>query len=123
MNSHEIETQTRAFYEAVDANDPAAFERHLTPNAVFAFNDLPPVSGVQQITDFVAAWKANFAAVIHDLANIAVDEQRGRIGLEIVVTYVFTDDRKIAVKGSAFLDFQGGLISAWNVYVDTTNLA
>jgi ketosteroid isomerase-like protein len=123
MNSHEIETQTRAFYEAVDANDPAAFERHLTPNAVFAFNDLPPVTGVQQITEFVEAWKANFASVTHDLANIAVDEQRGRIGLEIVVTYVFTDDRKVGVKGSSFLDFQDGLISAWNVYVDTTSLA
>ena len=123
MNSDEIETQTRAFYEAVDANEPAAFERHLTPDAVFAFNNLPPVTGVREITDFVAAWKANFSAVIHDLANMAVDEQRARVGLEIVVTYVFTDDRKVAVNGSSFLDFRDGLISAWNVYVDVTSLA
>lgn len=122
MDRSPIEMQTRAFYEAVDANDPAAFERHLHPDARFAFNDVPPVTGQAAITEFVQAWKSNFNAVIHDLANLAVDEQRGRIGLEIVVTYVFPDDRKVEVKGAAFLDFENDLITAWNVYVDTSSL-
>jgi len=122
MDRSTIEKQTRAFYEAVDANDPAAFERHLHPDATFAFNDVPAVTGLAPITEFVQAWKSNFNAVIHDLANLAIDEQRGRIGLEIVVTYVFPDDRKVDVKGSSFVDFENDLITTWNVYVDTSSL-
>jgi limonene-1,2-epoxide hydrolase len=118
-----LDSATRAFYGALDANDPGTFERHLAPDAVFAFNDVDPVTGVQQISDFVGAWKSNFRSVTHDLAGITVDPERERAGIEIVVSYVFPDDREVRVKGCSFLDFSADRITGWRVYVDTTRLS
>jgi len=118
-----LDSATRAYYSALDANDPAAFERHLAPEAVFAFNDVDPVTGVQPISDFVGAWKGNFKSVTHDLAGITVDPERERVGVEIVVSYVFPDGREVKVKGSSFLDFDADNITGWRVYVDTSRLS
>jgi hypothetical protein len=82
-----------------------------------------PVAGVQQISDFVGAWKENFKSVTHDIAAIAVDPGRGTAGVEIVVSYVFPDDREVKVKGCSFLDFTAGGITGWRVYVDTSRLS
>jgi limonene-1,2-epoxide hydrolase len=118
-----LDSAVRAFYADLDANDPDAFERHLAPDAVFAFNDVDPVTSVQQISDFVGAWKGNFRSVTHDLAGIAVDPGQERVGVEIVVAYVFPDDREVRVKGCSFLDFSADRITGWRVYVDTTRLS
>ena len=118
-----LDSATRAFYDALDANDPDTFERHLAPDAVFAFNDVDPVTGVQQIGDFVGAWKGNFKSVTHDITGITVDPERERAGIEIVVSYVFPDDREVRVKGCSFLDFSADRITGWRVYVDTTRLS
>jgi hypothetical protein len=119
----DLASAAHAFYGELDANNPAAFERHLAPDAVFAFNDVDPVTGVQQISDFVGAWKGNFRSVTHDLAGITVDPERERAGVEIVVSYVFPDDREVRVKGCSFLDFSADRITGWRVYVDTTRLS
>lgn len=113
---------TRAYYDALDANDPDAFGRHLAADAVFAFNDVDPVTGAEQIRDFVGAWKGNFTSVTHDLTGITVDPERDRVGLEIAVSYVFPDGHEVKVKGSSFLDFSADRISGWRVYVDTSRL-
>ena len=118
-----LDSAVRAFYADLDANDPDAFERHLAPDAVFAFNDVDPVTGVQQISDFLGAWKGNFQSVTHDLSGIAVDPRQERVGVEIVVAYVFPDDREVRVKGCSFFDFSAGRITGWRVYVDTTRLS
>ena len=118
-----LDSAVRAFYAHLDANDPDAFERHLAPDAVFAFNDVDPVTGVQQISDFVGAWKGNFQSVTHDLSGIAVDPGQERVGVEIVVAYVFPDDREVRVKGCSFLDFSADRITGYRVYVDTTRLS
>ena len=119
----DFDSATRSFYDELDANDPDAFERHLAPGAVLAFNDLDPVTGVQQISDFVGAWKDNFKSVTHDIAGITVDPAHASAGVEIVVSYVFPDDREVKVKGCSFLDFTTGGISGWRVYVDTSRLS
>ena len=119
----DLETATRVFYEALDANDPDAFEHHLASGAVFAFNDVDPVTGVQEISDFVGAWKGNFTSVSHHIAGITADSSRERAGVEIVVSYVFPDDREVKVKGCSFLDFSDGRITGWRVYVDVTRLS
>jgi limonene-1,2-epoxide hydrolase len=118
-----LDSTVRAFYADLDANDPGAFERHLAADAVFAFNDVNPVIGVQQISDFVAAWKGNFRSVTHELSAVTVDPERERVGVEIVVTYVFPDGRDVAVKGCSFLDLSADRITGWRVYVDTSRLS
>ena len=118
-----LDSTVRAFYADLDANDPGAFERHLAADAVFAFNDVDPVTGVQQISDFVGAWKGNFKSVTHDITGITVDPERERAGVEIVVSYVFPDDREVRVKGCSFLDFSADRITGWRVYVDTSRLS
>jgi hypothetical protein len=82
-----------------------------------------PVTGAQQISDFVGAWKGGFKSVTHELAGITVDPEQDRAGVEIVVSYVFPDDREVKVKGCSFLDFSAGRITGWRVYVDTTRLS
>ena len=118
-----LDSAVRAFYADLDANDPGAFERHLAADAVFAFNDVDPVTGVQQISDFVGAWKGNFRSVTHELSAVTVDLERERVGVEIVVTYVFPDGRDVAVKGCSFLDLAADRITGWRVYVDTSRLS
>jgi hypothetical protein len=119
----DIDGATRAFYSEIDADDPEVFRRRLTADAVFAFNDVEPVTGPDAITEFVAAWKGNFRSVTHDLAALTVDDAHNRVGVEIVVTYVFPDGNEVTVKGSSFVDFAGASISGWRVYVDTTRLS
>lgn len=119
----DLESATRAFYEAVDANDSDAFECHLAADAVFAFNDVDPVAGVQQVAEFVGAWKANFRSITHDISVITADPTHERAGVEIVVSYVFPDDREVKVKGCSFLDFSDGRITGWRVYVDVSRLS
>jgi limonene-1,2-epoxide hydrolase len=118
-----LDSTVRAFYADLDANDPGAFERHLAADAVFAFNDVNPVTGVQQISDFVGAWKGNFRSVTHELSTVTVDPERERVGVEIVVTYVFPDGRDVTVKGCSFLDLSADRITGWRVYVDTSRLS
>jgi hypothetical protein len=119
----DFDSATRAFYDDLDANDPGTFQRHLAPGAVFAFNDVDPVTGVPQIGDFVGAWKGNFKSVTHGIAAIAGDPGRGTAAIELVVSYIFPDDREVKVKGCSFLDFAAAGITGWRVYVDTTRLS
>ncbi|GAA4558814.1 hypothetical protein GCM10023175_65670 [Pseudonocardia xishanensis] len=119
----DIDGATRAYYAEIDANDPEVFRRRLTPDAVFAFNDLDPVNGPDAITDFVAAWKSNFRSVTHELSSLTVDDAESRVGVEIVVSYVFPDGNEVKVKGCSFVQFEGESISGWRVYVDTSQLA
>lgn len=118
-----LEPTVRAFYAELDANDPEAFDRRLAPGAVFAFNDVDPVKGVQEIAGFVAAWKSNFRSVTHTIDGITVDPDRSRIGIEITVTYEFLDGRDVKVKGCSFLDIATDRITGWRVYVDTSRLS
>ena len=46
-----------------------------------------------------------------------------RVGIEIVVTYVFPDGRDVTVKGCSFLDLSADRITGWRVYVDTSRLS
>jgi hypothetical protein len=49
---------TRTFYAELDADDPGVFESRLAADAVFAFNDVDPVAGMQAVAcsllDFTA---------------------------------------------------------------------
>lgn len=121
--SLDIDSATREFYTEIDANDPDVIHRRLTADAVFAFNDVDPVAGSGAITEFVAAWKNNFRSVTHELVSLTIDAPHNRVGVEIVVTYVFPDGRDVAVKGCSFLEFAGGSITSWRVYVDTSRLS
>lgn len=68
-----FDSATRAFYGELDANDPGVFQRHLAPAATFVFNDVDPVTGVEEIGNFVGAWKGNFKSVTHHIAAITAD--------------------------------------------------
>lgn len=118
----DLEAATRTFYSELDANDPEVFSRRLTPDAVFAFNDVEPVSGTDGIAGFVGAWKGNFNSVTHGLDNIVVDDAKSTAGVEITVAYVFPDSTAVDVKGCSFLEFDGDRIRGWRVYVDTSRL-
>ncbi|MGW9264117.1 nuclear transport factor 2 family protein [Gordonia terrae] len=118
-----IEQITRDFYREIDANDPDVFGRHFTENAVFAFNDVDPVSSPAAISDFVAAWKGNFDAVLHDLDALTVDPDSERVAVQITVTYKFADGHDVSVKGASVVQFSGESISHWFVYVDTSRLS
>ena len=118
-----FDSATRAFYGELDANDPGVFERHLAPSAAFVFNDVDAVAGIEEIGNFVGAWKGNFKSVTHHIAAITADPVRGSAGVELIVSYVFPDSREVKVKGCSFLDFTADGISGWRVYVDTSSLS
>jgi len=119
----DLESTTRAFYREVDANDPDVFRRRLADTAVFAFNDLDPVTGIEAIDAFVSTWKGNFQSVLHGLDNLVVDPEKNTVAVEITVAYIFPDGNEVKVKGSSFVEFANGDIVSWRVYVDTSRLS
>lgn len=118
----DLDGAVRAFYAELDANDQSVFGRRLAPDAVFAFNDVDPVGGADEIATFVGAWKANFTSVTHDIVGITADAASNTAGVELVVIYVFPDGRQVTVKGCSFLDIAADRITGWRVYVDTSRL-
>lgn len=118
----DLDGAVRAFYAELDANDQGVFARRLGAGAVFAFNDVDPVTGVDEIAAFVGAWKSNFTSVTHEIVGIAADPATGTAGVELVVTYVFPDSRQVKVNGCSFLDVADDRITGWRVYVDTSRL-
>ncbi|MFC9553388.1 nuclear transport factor 2 family protein [Rhodococcus sp. NPDC056960] len=119
----DLESTIRAFYREVDANDPEVFRRRLAADAVFAFNDVDPVAGVEAIDAFVSAWKGNFHAVLHQLDLLVVDSAKNTVAVEITVSYLFSEDNEVKVKGSSFVELAGSDIISWRVYVDTSRLS
>ncbi|HEY1971194.1 MAG TPA: nuclear transport factor 2 family protein [Pseudonocardia sp.] len=119
----DIEAAARTFYAVLDAGDPDLFDRRLADDAVFAFNDLEPVTGSTAIEQFVTGWKSNFRSLTHEIIGITVDPARGTAGVEMVVTYVFPDGHEVRLKGCSFLDFAREEVTGYRVYIDTTKLA
>ncbi|MFE5699100.1 nuclear transport factor 2 family protein [Rhodococcus koreensis] len=111
------------FYRELDSNEPDVFERRLTIDAVFAFNDYDPVPGRDAIAAFVGDWKANFASLTHEIIRVTADPVQCAVGVELTVAYQFPDGRVEKIKGCSFLDFAGDRISGYRVYVDTSRLA
>jgi hypothetical protein len=103
----DLSAAARSFYTELDSGDPGFFQRRLSSEAVFAFNDLEPVTGSEAIGEFVTAWKSNFHSLTHEIVAITVDPARGTAALELLVTYVFPDSRQVRLKVCSFLDFAG----------------
>ncbi|MDV7353682.1 nuclear transport factor 2 family protein [Rhodococcus oxybenzonivorans] len=111
------------FYRELDANDPGVFDRRLTTDAEFVFNNLDPVTGRDAIGKFIGDWKANFTSVTHEIIETTVDPVKQIIGVEVVVAYTFTDGKIVKLNGCSFLAFTDDRINSYRVYVDTTALA
>jgi hypothetical protein len=120
---NDISAAARSFYTELDSGDPDFFQRRLSSEAVFAFNDLEPVTGSEAIGEFVTAWKSNFRSLTHEIVGMTVDRARATAGIELVVTYVFPDSTEVRLKGSSFLDFAGEQATGYRVYIDTTKLS
>jgi hypothetical protein len=118
----DLSAAARSFYTELDSGDPGFFQRRLAPEAVFAFNDLEPVTGAEAIGEFVAAWKSNFRSLTHEIVAITVDPARATTALELLVTYVFPDSTEVRLKGCSFLDFAGEQATGYRVYIDTSKL-
>jgi ketosteroid isomerase-like protein len=122
QSTTELAAASRTFYTDLDAGGPGAYAR-LTEDAVFAFNDADPVVGNTAIGQFIDVWKANFRSVTHEIVKITADIENRSAGVEVIVRYVFKDGTSVDLKGSSFLDFVGGKVSGYRVYVDTSRLA
>ena len=123
QTNFDYSTAATDFYRELDANQADVFERRLTVDAVFAFNDYDPVPGRDAIAAFVGDWKANFQSVTHEIGRMTIDPEKRSVGVELTVAYAFTDGRVVKIKGCSFLDFDGERISGYRVYVDTSRLA
>jgi hypothetical protein len=119
----DIDAAARTFYAELDANDPTVYERRLTTDAVFAFNDTEPVAGSSAIGQFIDAWKGNFTSVTHEIVSITANTQQGAAGVEVIVKYVFPDGNAVDLKGCSFLDFTGDKVRSYRVYIDTSRLS
>jgi hypothetical protein len=118
----DLDSAARTFYSELDANDPTVFERRLSTEAVFVFNDVDPVHGASAIAGFIEAWKGNFRSVTHEIVSITTDSDHGSVGIEVIVRYEFPDGNDVFIKGCSFLDFASDKISGYRVYIDTSRL-
>jgi ketosteroid isomerase-like protein len=123
ISTFDYKTAAATFYRDLDADDPEVFQRWLAPAAVFAFNDVAPVMGRDQIASFIGAWKSNFASLTHVIDNVTVDAAKQAAGIEVRVSYNFLDGRVVVLKGCSFLDFDAERITGYRVYIDTSSLS
>jgi ketosteroid isomerase-like protein len=119
----DLASAARTFYRELDDSDRDVFQRRLAVDARFTFNAIEPVTGVDAIARFVAGWKGNFDALLHEVDRLTIDTTTNTVGVELGARYVFRDGTKVDLKGCAFLEFLDGAIVDWRVYVDTSRLS
>ncbi len=107
-------------FAAVDAKDTERFLGFLTDDASFRFASAPAVQGRQAIRETVRNFLASIAACRHELARIVMEDET--LVCEGNVTYTRHDGTEINLPFANVFELEGGIISAYRIYVDAGQL-
>lgn len=103
-------------FAAIDAMDTEGFLARLAPDAVFRFGSMPMVQGREAIGAAVDGFFATIAGLRHDVTQkIAAGNA---LACEGQVTYTRHDATTVTLPFADFFEFDGGLISAYRIYID-----
>jgi len=107
-------------FAAIDAQDSDAFVAYLTEDAVFRFGSAPPVQGRSSIRAAVDGFFGTIAGCAHRIDRTLRDSDTLVCVGE--VTYRKHDGGTITLPFTNVLDFDGGLITVYGIYIDIAPL-
>jgi ketosteroid isomerase-like protein len=107
-------------FAAIDGKDADAFVAFLTEDAVFAFGNLPPVSGKTAIRETLVGFFASIRALRHEVTDTwTLPDVFVAIGQ---VTYTRHDGSPLSVPFADVLKMQKKLVREYLIYVDASRL-
>jgi ketosteroid isomerase-like protein len=107
-------------FAAIDGKEADAFVAFLTEDAVFAFGNLPPVSGKTAIRETLVGFFGSIRALHHDVTDSwSLPDLVVAIGQ---VTYTRHDGTTLSVPFAVVLKLQNELIREYLIYVDASRL-
>jgi limonene-1,2-epoxide hydrolase len=106
----------RSLFAAIDAKDTERFLGFLTNEATFRFGSAPAVQGRQAIRAAVDGFFKSIAASHHTLIQTVADNDV--LVCEGDVTYTRIDGTKLTLPFANVFELEGGIISAYKIYID-----
>jgi len=106
----------RRLFAAIDAKDAERFLGFLTNEATFRFGSAPAVQGRDAIRAAVDGFFQSIAACRHVLLRTIADDDV--LVCEGEVTYTRHDGTELTVPFANIFELEGGIISAYKIYVD-----
>jgi ketosteroid isomerase-like protein len=107
-------------FAAIDGKDADAFVAFLTEDAVFAFGNLPPVSGKAAIRETLVGFFGSIRALRHEVTDTwTLPDVFVAIGQ---VTYTRHDGSALPVPFADVLRMKKGLAREYLIYVDASRL-
>ncbi|MGB5489883.1 MAG: nuclear transport factor 2 family protein [Woeseiaceae bacterium] len=111
---------TGGLFDAIDANDAAAFVGYLTDDAVFRFGSAPPVRGRAAIQAAVEGFFGTIAGCTHKLQNTFRSDSTQVC--EGDVTYTRVDGSSITLPFTDVLEYDGDRVAHYKIYMDISPL-
>ena len=107
-------------FAAIDSKDADAFVAFLSEDAVFAFGNLPPVSGKAAIREMLTGFFGSIRALHHEVTDTwTLPDVFVAIGQ---VTYTRHDGSALSVPFADVLRMKKGLVREYLIYVDASRL-
>ena len=106
----------RNLFAAIDAKDTERFLGFLTNEATFRFGSAPAVQGRDAIRAAVDGFFQSIAGCRHVLLQTVADDDV--LVCEGEVTYTRHDGSQLTVPFANIFELEGGIISAYKIYVD-----
>lgn len=106
----------RSLFAAIDGKDTERFLGFLTNEATFRFGSAPAVHGRDAIRAAVDGFFESIAASHHTLTQTIAGNDV--LVCEGEVTYTRHDGTKLTLPFANVFELEGGIISAYKIYVD-----
>lgn len=109
-------SRLRSLFAAIDAKDTERFLGFLTDEATFRFGSAPAVRGRSAIRAAVDGFFKSIAASHHALSQTVLNNDV--MVCEGEVTYTRHDGSEVSLPFANIFELDGGIISAYKIYVD-----
>lgn len=107
-------------FKTIDSMVPAKFVQFLAEDGTFIFANYPPVTGRDNIIQFLDVFYKSIKSLSHNVKNcIIVDDNVVTAG---TVTYTRHNDTQLAVKFCNIFKMDGGLVKNYNIFIDASKL-
>ena len=107
-------------FEAIDAQDGAAFVGFLTDDAVFRFGSAPAVQGRVAVQAAVEGFFGSIAGLSHTIHKTL--RHADTLVCEGEVTYTRQDGSRISIPFANVFEYDGDLIAKYKIYIDISPL-
>ncbi len=107
-----------ALFRDIDSMDADAFVKYLIDDAVFVYGSGSPVTGKENIKDFLGVFYGNLTGILHRITRVW--ETGETMFVQTRCTYTMKDGREITIPAINLFYMEGDLIKDYLIYADPT---